>query len=197
MLFLIKLLFPISFCCQKLVEQQAAPRTEVIMWDRLESPSVNILFTAKVLSPDPLSWDMDCLLTLWPLLIPCSLGNSCYMFGFLIFIIVERNFLYNSLYILTERSLKHLCSIRAWVPMSVFLSLSLPLPPALSFTFLSLTPDHQVPVHYRTPTNRDTCLWQRLPQGSGFRRAVENWFRLRNLWNVRIIIPTRQASNQA
>ena len=137
MLFLIKLLFPISFCCQKLVEQQAAPRTEVIMWDRLESPSVNILFTTKLLSPDPLSWDMDCLLPLWPLLTPCSLGNSCYMFGFLIFITVERNFLNNSLYVLTERSLKHLCSIRVWVPvfLSFFLSLSLPLPLAL-FHFL-------------------------------------------------------------
>ena len=79
----------------------------------------------KLLSLDPLSWDMDCLLTLWPLLIPCSLGNGCCTFGFLIFIIVERHFLYNSLYILTERSLKHLCSIRAWVPMSFFLSVSL------------------------------------------------------------------------
>ena len=48
------------------VEQQAAPRTEVIMWDRLESPLVNILFTTKLLSLDPLSWDMYCLLTLWP-----------------------------------------------------------------------------------------------------------------------------------
>ena len=101
------------------------PGTEVIVWDRLESPLVNILFTTKLLSLDPLSWDMDCLLTLWPLLIPCSLGNGYYTFGFLIFIIVERNFLYNSLYILTERSLKHLCSIRASVPVSFFLSLSL------------------------------------------------------------------------
>ena len=125
MLFLINPLFLISFCYQKPVEQQAAPRTEVIMWDRLESPSVNILFTTKLLSLNPLSWDMDCLLTLWPLLIPCSLGNGCYMFGFLIFIIVERNFLYNSLYILTERSLKHLCSIRTWVPVSFFLPLAL------------------------------------------------------------------------
>ena len=87
-------------------------------------PSVNILLMTKLLSHDPLSWDMDCLLTLWPLLIPCSLDNGCCTFGFLICIIVERNFLYNSLYILTERSLKHLCSIRAWVPMSFFLSLS-------------------------------------------------------------------------
>ena len=106
--------------------------TEVIGWDMHESPSVNILLVTKLLSFDPLSWDMDCLLTLWPLLIPCSLGNCCCMFGFLIFIIVERNSLYNSLYILTERSLKHLCSIRAWVPVSFFLSLSLSLPPANS-----------------------------------------------------------------
>ena len=112
------------------------PGTGVIVWDRLESPLVNILFTTKLLSLDPLSWDMDCLLTLWPLLIPCSLGNGCCTFGFLIFIIVERNSLYNSLYILTERSLKHLCSIRAWVPVSFFLSFfpSLPLPLAVSLS---------------------------------------------------------------
>ena len=60
------------------------------------------------------------------IIIPCSLGNSYCTFGFLIFIIDERNFLYYSLYILTEKSLKHLCSIRAWVPcLSFFLSLSL------------------------------------------------------------------------
>ena len=71
---------------------------------------------------------------MWQLLIPCSLGNSCYTLGFLIFIVVVRNFLYHSLCILTENSLKHLCSIRAWVPVSVclssfsfFLSLSLSL----------------------------------------------------------------------
>ena len=40
------------------------PGTEVIVWDRLESPLVNILFTTKLLSLNPLSWDMDCLLTL-------------------------------------------------------------------------------------------------------------------------------------
>ena len=44
---------------------------------------------------------------------------------FMIFIIVKRNFLYNSLYIPTERSLKHICSIRAWIPMSFSLSFSL------------------------------------------------------------------------
>ena len=139
MLFLINPLFLISFCCQKPVEWQAAPRTEVIGWDRLESPSVNILLITKLLSLDPLSWDMDCLLTLSPLLIPCSLGNGCYMFGFLVFIIVEINFLYNSLYILTERWLKHFCSIRTWVSVSFFLSffISLSLPPSSSlFHFL-------------------------------------------------------------
>ena len=103
------------------------PGTRVIVWDRLESPLVNILFTTKLLSLDPLSWDTDGLLTLWQLLIPCSLGNSCYTLGFLIFIIVVRNFLYHSLYILTENSLMHLRSIRAWVSMSFFLSLSLSL----------------------------------------------------------------------
>ena len=101
------------------------PGTRVIVWDRLESPLVNILFTTKLLSLDPLSWDMDGLLTLWQLLSPCSLGNGCCMLGFLIFIIVVRNFLYHSLYILTENSLMHLCSIRAWVSISFFLSLSL------------------------------------------------------------------------
>ena len=118
MLFLINPLFLISFCCQKPVEQHTAPRTDVIRWDRLETPSVNILLRTKLLSLDPLSWDMDCLLTLWPLLIPCSLGNGCCTFGFPIFI--KRNFLYNSLCTLTERPLKHPCSIRAWVPCLSF-----------------------------------------------------------------------------
>ena len=69
------------------------------------------------------------------IIIPCSLGNGYCTFGFLIFIIDERNFLYYSLYTLTEKSLKHLCSIRAWVPVSVclsfFLSFSLSLSPQL------------------------------------------------------------------
>ena len=96
-----------------------------------EFPSGNILLTTILLSLDPLSWDMGCLLTLWLLLIPCSLDNGCCTFGFLIFIIVERNSLYNSLYILTERSLKHPCSTRGLGP-SVFLSLSplLSIPPS-------------------------------------------------------------------
>ena len=54
------------------------------------------------------------------IIISCSLGYSYCTFGFLIFIIDKRNFLYYSLYILTEKSLKHLCSIRALVPVSFF-----------------------------------------------------------------------------
>ena len=41
------------------------PGTEVIVWGRFGSPLVNILFRTKPLSLVPLSWDMDCLLTLW------------------------------------------------------------------------------------------------------------------------------------
>ena len=41
------------------------PGTEVIVWGRLGSPLVNILFRTKLLSLIPLSWDMDCVLTLW------------------------------------------------------------------------------------------------------------------------------------
>ena len=62
---------------------------------------------------------------------PLSLGNGCCTFGFLIFIIVKRNFLYKGLYILTERSLKHPSSTRGLGPrVFLSLSLSLSLPPA-------------------------------------------------------------------
>ena len=149
-----------------------------------------------LLSHDPLSWDTDCLLTLWPVLIPCFRDNRCCTSGFLILIIVERNSLYNSLYIFTERSLKNPCSTRDLGPrvcLSLSFSLQLilwsmethrahspawafktssrgcPVPSwvvqalfkgfigslrkpgnisfFLSFTFLSSTLDHQVPVH--------------------------------------------------
>ena len=139
MLFLINPRFPISFCCQKLVEQQAAPRTEVITWDRLESPSVNILFMIKLLSPEPLSWDMDCLLTLWPLLIPCYLGNGYYTFGFLIFIIVK--------FLVQQPIYTHRKIIKApllhqglgpCVCLSFFLPLSLPPSGSLSLSYRRL-----------------------------------------------------------
>ena len=41
------------------------PGTEVIVWGRLGSPLVNILFRTKLLSLVPLSWDTDFVLTLW------------------------------------------------------------------------------------------------------------------------------------
>ena len=107
------------------------------------------------------------------IIILCSLGNSYCTFGFLIFIIIESNFLYYSLYILTEKSLKHLCSIRAWFPMSFFLSLSPSLPPSGSlFHFLivnsgplgpcPLKDSNRCPLqqaHYSTPANHlmPTC----------------------------------------
>ena len=41
------------------------PGTEVTVWSRQGSPLVSILFRTKLLSLIPLSWDMDCVLTLW------------------------------------------------------------------------------------------------------------------------------------
>ena len=118
-------------------------------------PSVNIFLMTKLLSHDHLSWGMDCLLTLWPLLIPCFLDNSCCTYGFLIFIIVEKNSLYNSLYILTERSLKHPYSTRNLGPR---VSLSLSLPPANS-------------LEHRNPPSSLSCL--------GFQGLLEDTLCLR------------------
>ena len=55
-------------------------------WDhrmkhRHASPSVHILLTTKLLSLNLLYWDTDCLLTLWPLLIPCSLDCCTFWFS--------------------------------------------------------------------------------------------------------------------
>ena len=126
----------------------------------------------------------------------CFLDNC--KSGLLIFIFAEQNHLVRQ-YIYPQCWIKHPCSIRAWVPVSFFLFLSLSLSQAnslecrsplsslscpglqdpcervpcayvkqckphvkgfigflpkprnislfLSLTFLSLTPDHQVPVH--------------------------------------------------
>ena len=49
-------------------EQHAAPRDWGHCVRQAWSPLENILFRTKLLSLAPLSWDMDCLLTLWPLL---------------------------------------------------------------------------------------------------------------------------------
>ena len=55
---------------------------------------------------------------------PCSLGNSCCEFGFLISIIPERSFLYHSLYILIEKSSNTFAPSELRSP-GLFLSLSL------------------------------------------------------------------------
>ena len=132
-LFLINSLFLISSWQWKWVKWHAVSWTEVIGWDIHESPSVNIVLTTKLLSHNPLSWDMDCLLTLWPLLIPCFLDNGCCSSGFLIFIIVERNSLYNSLYhrkIYDHRKIIKAPLLHQSLGPHVFLSFSLSLPPS-------------------------------------------------------------------
>ena len=63
----------------------------------------------------------------WPLLIPCSRGDSCCTFGFLIFSIVERNFLYHSLYIYTHREIIKASLLHRSLGPCVCLSLSLSL----------------------------------------------------------------------
>ena len=102
------------------------PGPAVIVWDRLESPLVNILFTTKLLSPDPLSWGMDCLLTLWSSssLLPLVTVTVRLVFWSLS---LTKETSCTTAYIYSEKSLKKLCSIRAWVPVSFFLSLSLSL----------------------------------------------------------------------
>ena len=151
MLFLINSLFLISFLQQKPVERHAIPRTEVIGWDMCKSPSVNILLKTKLLSLNPLSWAMDCLLTLWPLLIPCFLGNCCCTFGFLISIIVERNSLYNSLYILMESSLNAPLFHQS-LGSRVFLSISLSLPLWLVLWSGEDRPAHSPARAFKTPS---------------------------------------------
>ena len=111
------------------------------------------------------------------IIIICSLGNSYCTFGFLIFSIIERNFLYYSLYVLTEKSLKHLCSIRAWVPMSFFLSLSLSPPPSsslsLSYHRLRTTRSQSIKgLQHITPCSRFfLCRFFFLGLGSDFGEA--------------------------
>ena len=87
------------------------PGTEVILWGRLGSPLVNILFRTKLLSLVPLSWDMDYLLTLWLTLPLAPLVTVAIHLVFWT-VIPKKSFLYFSLYILIEKSLKHLCFIK-------------------------------------------------------------------------------------
>ena len=86
--------------------------TEVIVWGRLGSPLVNILFRTKLLSLVPLSCDMDCLLTLWLTLplVPLVTVAVHLVFWSLSF---PKEVSCTAAYNLIGKSLKHLCFIRA------------------------------------------------------------------------------------
>ena len=107
-----------------------------------------------------LHFDMDRLLALWPLLLLVSLV-TCKVRSFDLYL---KKLPCNTVCILLQNSIKHPCSTRDLRPrVCVSLSLSLFLADSLqhegqlhnpgnisflpSFTFLSSTPDHQVPVH--------------------------------------------------
>ena len=100
------------------------PGTEVIVWGRLESPLVNILFRTKLLSLDPFSWDMDCLLTLWLTLPLVPLVMVAVRLVFWSLIIPERSFFYHSLYIL-RKIIKAPLLHQSLGPRVFFVSLSL------------------------------------------------------------------------
>ena len=107
-------------------------------------PSGNILLTTKLLSHDPLSWDIDSLLTLWPLLIPCSLDNGCCTFGFLIFIHCQKKFLVQQPMYTHKRIIKTPLLHQTWVPVSFFLSRSLSLSLRLILWSVETCPGFQV-----------------------------------------------------
>ena len=111
------------------------------------------------------SFDMDCLLALWPLLLFVSLVTPGKARSFDLYL---KKLSCNMVYILTQNSMKHTCSIRLGslcpsFSLSLFLSYSLECEGQLhnpgnitlfpSFIFLSSTLDHQVLVHWRTPTS--------------------------------------------
>ena len=153
-------LFLIS-SCQEQEECQATPRTEIIEMGCLHRISFISLpiWWRYYLWP---SFDMDCLLALWPPLLLVSLV-TCKLWSFDLSL---KKLPCNMVYILTQNSIKHPCSTRDLGPhvhLSLSLSLSLFLADSLecegrlhnpgnislfpSFTFLSSTLDHQVPVH--------------------------------------------------
>ena len=71
---------------ESFVPLQAEQHAEVIVWGRLWSPLVNILFGTKLLSLVPLSWDMDCLILWLSLpLVPLVMVAVCLVFWSLSF----------------------------------------------------------------------------------------------------------------
>ena len=128
------------------------PGTEVIVWGRLGSPLVNILFRTKLLSLVPLSWDMDCELTLWLTwpLVPLVTVAVRLVFWSLSFP-KEVSCTTAYIYILIGKSLKHLCFIRALVP-GYFLSLSLSLFFRLTLWSVETRPAHFSARASKTPS---------------------------------------------
>ena len=139
--------------------RQASPRTEIKevgCLHRIAFISFSIWWKGLFMT----SFLMDHLLALWSLLILASLV-TCKVWSLDLYL---KKLL---VYILLQNSINHLCFIRAWVPVSVFLSISLFLADSLegkaasitqgsnpgnislfpSLTFSSSTPDYQVPVH--------------------------------------------------
>ena len=127
-------MFLISSWQWERVKQYADLMTKVTGWDMQESPSVNILPMTKLLSFVPLSWDMDCLLTLWPLLIPCFPGNGCCTFWFSDLYHCQKKFLVKQPLYTWRKIIKTPLLHQSLGPhvflsfsLSFFLSLSLPL----------------------------------------------------------------------
>ena len=145
MLFLINPLFLISLC-QRRVELHAVLRTEVIVWDRFGSPLVNILFMTRLLILFPL------FLEIWIVSWPCD--HYYLLFPWLQLLYIWFSDLYHCQKkflvlqpIYTHRKIIKAPLLHQSLGPRVFIYFFLSLPPALSFTFLSLTPDCQVPVH--------------------------------------------------
>ena len=96
------------------------PRTEVKRWNAcIGVPSLAFPYgESDYLRP---SFDIDCLLALWPLLLLVSLV-SCKVWPFDLY---PKKLPCNMVYILTQSSIKHPCSTRDFGPSVLSLSLSL------------------------------------------------------------------------
>ena len=110
---------------QEREERHAAPRTEIMRWNAcIGFPSLAFPYgESDYLRP---SFDMDCLLALWPLLLLASLV-TCKVWSFDLYL---KKLPCKMTYILTQSSIKHPCSTRDLGPC-VLVSFSLS--PSLSF----------------------------------------------------------------
>ena len=113
---------------QEQEERPTAPRTEIMRWNAcIGFPLLAFPYgESDYLQP---SFDMDCLLALWPLLHLASLV-TCKVWSFDLYL---KKLSCKTVYILTQSSIKHPCSTRDWGPC-VLLSLSLSLLLSLSLS---------------------------------------------------------------